>query len=72
MAKYGLKMAKHGKKWLKLAKRWLKLGVIFWAQISICVKKIDISQLLVSPQISVERVCLKCHRAVLAVQVSAP
>ena len=32
-------MAKHGKKWLKLAKRWLKLGVIFWAQISICVKK---------------------------------
>ena len=33
-------MAKHGKKWLKLAKKWLKLGVIFWAQISICVKKL--------------------------------
>ena len=26
-------------------KKWLKFGVKFWAQISICVKKIDISQL---------------------------
>ena len=42
------KIFESNKKWLKMAKngkKWLKLGVKFWAQISICAKKLHFATL---------------------------